>query len=390
MLQFNICLRSADGSGGPLSYSLSTDQKAVRLSPLETTPATFILSLPDFLAQRKLYLGEVYLPQMLVNGKGYFLQKTNQNNVYLLTEEPHCSLFGFSLLNPKSNWADEDVIEKIYFENFTPGDATHYSLESKNLSGSLTSPPTACLQSCDKCGDVCPDQFKCGSQCTTTLGGLGFGIRGDKVVYTYKVSPDKKSVKVAAVDPMYITADLETPDLVRERYFFIDEEPTVGGSYPIYIWVDGEKRYLSQPNRLAEMGPTVYQLTPAPEEGTAQLAPTVVGNWREHTFTPNDFINLAFNNTPKLALWRDFSFQGQPAVTSKKVTSYNNAFALPKTETQGSSQGTQWWYWLLLGLIILVLIIVVVVLVYFLTRPKPERGVYVFSGENSRYFTKQD
>lgn len=387
MLQFNICLRSADESGGPLSYSLSTDQKAIRLGPSESSLATFILSLPDFL-KSKLYLGEVYLPQLLVNGKGYFLQKTNQTNVYLLTEQPHCSLFGFSLLNPKVNWRDEDEIEKIYFENFNPEDATHYSLQGKNLSGPLTSPPTACLESCDLCGDVCPDQFKCGSQCTTTLGGLGFGIRGDKVIYTYKVAPDKKSVKVAAVDPSYITADLETPDLVRERYFFIDGEPTVGGSYPMYIWVDSEKRYLSQPNRLSEMGPTVYQLTQAPEEGTAQFAPANPGNWREYTFTPYDFINLAFNNTPKLALWRDFSFQGQSAITSSKVTSYSNAFALPKTETQGTSKGTQWWYWLLIGLMILLSVIVVIIVVLMI-RPKVRgepTGYYVEGGKTTPYY----
>lgn len=331
-----------------ISYSLSPDRTEVVLGTSEDRMAGFRLP-------KMLHLGRFYTPQLCVYRRCYYLQATARPHHYRLVEDPKAGrLFGFSVLTPKLNWEQRANIQELHFENFDPGQASHYILSSRpQLNGPVVySDPSN------------PDL-------TTTENG--FGLRGEHVIYTYKISPNGKTVTVAATPNSLITDDLETNDIVRERYFYADQAPyMVGTDYPIYIWVNQEKRYLSNPQRLTENGPTNYELTSQPLDNTARLSPLAPANWREPTLTPNDFINLAFNNTPRLALWQDESLQGQPAVLPSTpppaLTSSPMAFTAVGETTTPPSIWQQWWFWLLVALALLLLVTLIVLLA---TRRKP-------------------
>lgn len=367
----------------PVSYSLSPDRTEVILGADHTEAAVFVINeLPPFLREKRgLYLGHLYIPQLYIDNRGYYLQVTSRKNHYRLVDEMESDdLFGFSILQPQLKWQERAEIDKIHFENFDPGNATHFFLATRPRSRSRAIySPTDCRGDENYCGLFTPD--------SDGVEGVGFGLRGRNVVYTYKVSPDQKMVTVAATPTFLVTADLETNDTVRERYFFADLQGTEqfksGVDYPIYIWVNGQKRYLSKPQRHSENGPTTYELTARSEEDTARFSPMTVANWREMTLTPNDFINLAFNNISELALWRDESYQGRPAVVSADNPSLSTvapALLASHSQTEPTSSTivtpfwTQWWFWLLIGLLILLLIVLIVIL----TRPRTPKVTTVY------------
>uniref|UniRef100_A0A6C0IYQ3 Uncharacterized protein n=1 Tax=viral metagenome TaxID=1070528 RepID=A0A6C0IYQ3_9ZZZZ len=422
-----------EGSGGttsrkiiPISYSVSPDRSEVILGTSgRGEAAAFVIDeLPPFLRERRgLHLGRLYTPRLHLDDRSYYLQATHRKNHYrLVSSNDTENLFGFSILQPQLKWQERAEINKIHFENFDPGNVTHYFLETRpRTRDQLIYSPADCQGDENYCGPSNPD--------LTTMEGIGFGLRGQNVVYTYKVSHDKKTVTVAASPSSLVTTDFETNDTVRERYFFADAETgqfRTGTDYPIYIWVDGQKRYLSRPHRLSENGPTIYELTSQPERDTARFSPMTTANWREMNLTPNDFINLAFNNIPELALWRDDSYQGKPIVVSSDnislgasteandeerspyAPSQNPAPALLASYPQSASSPpipvlnfsqepstptiatvppfwTQWWFWLLIG----ILLILIIILIILLSRPRTPQVTTVYRDEPVTYVKKE-
>ena len=403
-----------------ISYTLSPDQREVILGPSKDQPATFLIgNLPPFLQEKRgLYLGRLYTPQLYLNGRPYYLQATSRENHYQLVDSANSDrLFGFSVLRPGLKWGERADMKSIHFENFNPGSAPQYLLSTRPRSSTQAIySPADCEGPDDYCGPTNPD---------LTIQEGGFGLRGPDVIYTYKVSRNGKTVTVAASSKSLITADLETNDTVRERYFFADgDEYRVGVDYPIYIWVDQEKRYLSNPRRLTEDGPTIYELTAQPRENTARLSPMAPSNWREMTVTPNDFINLAFNNTPELALWRDESYQGRPAVVASQRAGAGSIDPTPADERSPAAPSQNpapaflaafpqttvptrvaapppvppptppptafwqhWWFWLLIGLALLLLIILLVIII---TRSRsPSTTAVVYGGEPTAYLVRK-
>jgi hypothetical protein len=431
-LQFNLNLvssvndprvnREDDLKSSPVTYLVSPNEDQVMLCTNERYPiATFeITDLPPFLQRvNGLYLGDIYMPMIKVNERQYYLSKTERSNIYqLLTPEevqfPE-DLFSLSLFGPELQWGEEDSIKNIFFENFEPEQIVDGEIVGFFLNSSvgmipdqqLIYSPTACFDDCLTCGNVCPDDYFClDGICMTNLDGTGFGLRGNGVVYTYKISPNGKTATVAATDKSMISADLErsgdieTNGIVRERYFFADydveeEGFLVNKEYPIYIWDNGQKKYLSNPNRLTENGPTVYQLTYESQPDTAVFSPMTTANWRELTLTPGDFVNFAFNNTPRLSLWNNPSFEGVPAVTESVET-----FTQPPTEAPFATPVTtpfqnnrtppvatteepvrenipfwkQWWFWLIIALLLILLIVFIIVLTRRSSSPPPKIG----------------
>jgi len=411
--QFNLHLVSADLNSNlnqreldnvrssPITYLVSPNNEQVMLCSNERYPvASFSLqALPPFLESANgIYLGEFYTPMLNLNGQSYYLRNMDRPNVYELIQPEQVQLpeelFSFAVLSQNLNWAEEDLLENIVFENFTPDESViGFFLEDSQgttPNRQLVYSPTACPGDCTTCGDVCPENYFCRENfCQTDLLGVGFGIRGNGVVYTYKISPDGESLMVAAVEDSLISANLETNNLVRERFFFtdysVDENNFVTGQeYPMYIWQNLQKRYLSNPNRINENGPTMYQLTDQPSLDGARFSPMVTTNWREMNLTPGDFVNFAFNDTPRLALWNTLQFNNLPAVVEPNLSfaappPFTPPFAapvtagpvmnlatmappLPAAAVVASPFWTQWWFWLVISVVLILLIVLILFL----------------------------
>ena len=341
---FNIQL--VNNSSYPISYQVSPDQKQVVLNnaPDSRTPAGFLISdLPTFLQQMAgLYLGKPYYPQVRINNQMYFLQATNRPNVYDLvqTNMDLSKLFGFVLVKPDLNWQTPYDLSNILFYNFSTGSATKFSFNgTPSRNGALVYSPLLCPNDCQMCGDVCPDLFNCmAGQCVNnvtqgpTFGLRGKGSNGQDYVYTYKIISMNggQALVMAATLPKYISAQIETNDIVRERYFYTDYDGenqfVVGKSYPIYTIINGQKRYLSTPVGPPSSGhpsatpnptssPTLYTLTQNPVSDTAKFSPKTSTNWGQFNLTPDQFPNLAYTEPTSLALWQTSALIGQPAVS---------------------------------------------------------------------------
>lgn len=368
-----------DSAGrNPVRYTLSPNKKEVIIGgrSCKEEARFYVTDRPNYLNDNNgLYLGQLYNPKLKVDGRLYYLEATGRDNRFKLVEDgAGRGLFGFSIMKPGLKWEEMVEIDTVHFEHLTlPTNVTHWFLTStEGLRGRVVYSRVDCSLRDLFCGASEPDVPK--------RNGNGFGIRAQEQLYTYKLSPDRKKATVAAVLNSIVSTDLESQDTVRERWFFADspnDQYKVGVDYPIYIWVDGKKRYLSFPERISENGPTVYELTDGPEKTAAFFSPTAEINWREPTVTPNDFINLAFNSTPRLTLWREESYQGQPAVVKAKQPLKVKSVAPPPQEEQ-KGLTSQWWFWVAIAVIAVLIVALIVVVVVKLTgqRTAAKRELY--------------
>ena len=116
------------------------------------------------------------------------------------------------------------------------------------------------------------------------------------------------------VDPNQISASEEGSDRYRERWFFTHYLPgqnqlSTGQTYPLYTFINGQKRYISNP--VAE----TYPLTNNPSGNTLAFKPTGSVNWQDFSLGPSQFLNLALPSTlssPQIALWQNYGTQGLP------------------------------------------------------------------------------
>lgn len=418
MVAFNLNLVTANDDlnqnlkSNPVTYLISPDQQQVMLcSNNRNQVANFIISdLPPFLGENNgLYLGDVYYPMLSINGQSYFLEQTVQDNVYNLVLPDNVlaveNLFSVAFLSPDLQWDEEDTIDNLMVENFNLDKVVQNKpLEGyfvRGSAGQFIYSAAVCPEDCEYCGNNCPDDYFCtGTECATDNDGVGFGVRGDGFVYSYKIDPNQETVMVAASDQSLITADIETSDIVRERFFYADYQGdednfVVGKDYPIYVWVGDQKKYLSNPNRLQDNGPTIYELTNQPQPDGALFSPTTPANWRERELTPDDFINFAFNNSARLALWNDPSFIGTAAVVdaptilesepvvpppipnaapfATPVTAPFRANGTAGTAGTGEPFWRRWWFWLIITIVLLMLF--GLVLFFALRKPAPKTTV---------------
>lgn len=400
----------------PITYEGTPDNIRLRTDGQGTVAEFGLMDIEPYpKAQGKLYLGKMYSPQLKLGNDFAYLQPNSSPNTYSASRNiPTGPTFSMALLSPMTEWNRPIAIGNVRFDSFMPGNAQTFTMQS-NGSGTIPISPVSCMGNCQQCG-YCPDQFSCTGQrgCVNITGvGPSFGIRGnangEQVVYTYRVMNDNQAV-LAPAKPDFVSADIETDDIVRERYFYADYRQdenyyTAGTTYPIYIVVNGQKRYLSSPQRM-DGGASVYTLTSAPQNNTAAFRPTNEVNWRQFSLTPDNFPNLAYTEPRSLALWQDSTLQTDRAVRGQgqtngpvapvsatpkngcgcngnntQVTAGLNALLAPFSPVlplgaQGSqgnintptSIWSEWWFWLILAAIA-ILIIVAIVLLFRRTEP---------------------
>lgn len=428
-LLFNIYFVTADNRTVPLQFVQSPqqpDQGRLSLDQSSSSQnALFVVDdLPPFLQDNQaFYLGKIYTPKIQLNNQQYYLsQVTDGRNLYDLipiTSNQNASqdnrLFNFALLNSKVGWGVPDVIANLHLDNIFLNGVVGYRFNGQPAITSeqpLVYSPANCQQPNTNlsgptfCGPaVCPEDFSAnGGTCTlsASVDGIPFGVRTSTGIYTYKIRGNQ--IYAAAAHPDVISADIETNDTVRERWFFAEPGPgqntlSIGGSYPIFIITNDRKFYLTNP-QYVDQNAVRYTLSPTVIEGTARFNPTQIIQPR--TLVDLDqFENFIVPNQTDIYLW---SFQSQPLVNSGLTTSslvqnqksflnqpvttqYVSALSTVPPVTGVGQSGTpitsQWWFWLLIVLGIILIIGLIIGIIYW-SRPKPQPVYSPFTTTTTR------
>jgi hypothetical protein len=397
-LLFNIYFVTADNRTVPLQFireqhdptrgRLSLDQSAASQNAL------FVVDdLPPFLQQNQaFYLGQVYHPKIQVDNQQYYLSQVNVGwNIYNLIPatagklNDTSSLFSFALLNLKVGWGIPDVIANLHLDNIFLNGVIGYRF---NAQPALT-PKQALVYSPANCGqpsqngagptfcgpEVCPDGFVSNNNIcipVDSVDGVPFGVRTATGIYTYKIRGNQ--IDAATVHPDVITADIETNNTVRERWFYAEPSPgqrtlSVGGSYPIFIMANDRKFYLTNP-QVIDQYVVRYTLSPTVTKDTARFNPTRV--IQPQTLVDLDqFQNFIVPNQSDIYLW---SYQTQP-LTTQQAAFLSQPLTTSATTTGNTTTSTpitsHWWFWLLIILAIILLIVLIGGLIYWTRRPKP-------------------
>jgi hypothetical protein len=406
-LLFNIYFVTADNRTVPLQFireqhdptrgRLSLDQSSASQNAL------FVVDdLPPFLQQNQaFYLGQVYHPKIQVDNQQYYLSQVNAGrNIYNLIPatagklNDTNGLFSFALLNSKVGWGIPDVIANLHLDNIFLNGVVGYRFNAQPAltpEQALVYSPANCSQSSQNgagptfCGpEVCPDGFVSNNNIcipVDSVDGVPFGVRTATGIYTYKIRGNQ--IDAASARPDVISADIETNDTVRERWFFAEPSPgqrtlSVGGSYPIFIMANDRKFYLTNP-QVIDQNVVRYTLSPTVTKDTARFNPTRV--IQPQTLVDLDqFENFIVPNQSDVYLW---SYQTQPLVNngttrqavflSQPVTTQfmSSLNTTPPATTARNTTTSHWWFWLLIILAIILLIALIGGLIYWARRPKP-------------------
>jgi len=120
-----------------------------------------------------------------------------------------------------------------------------------------------------------------------------------------------------------------------------DTEMQVSLSYPLYILSGTTKIYFTNPK--VSGNTTVYVGTTTKDVGIITFKPSKIGNWRQFTFSTNDFPGLKIPGLSgeSIALWQNPNMSGKSAV-------------IPKKSKSGA------YVWLIIGLVIVLVVIIII------------------------------
>lgn len=318
------------------------------------TPATLRVSdRPPFLTSVDgLYLGASYPVEIVVDGDAMYMRPSNKANVFYLTSGAHPDNLSVTLLTPSLMWGEEASIDELNLDVTLPDDIRGYIVENPaKTDHQLVYSPTACDKGYKTCG-VCPeDASPSDGACKAEYAGVSFGVRSDDSILCYKMTTDETRATVAASALDLVSAGMESDDIVRERLFYVERTPTVGERFPIYIRVNGKRKYLSGGDG------THYRLTDSPRSNGAALTPTRSADWREMVLTSKDFDNFVDSAVGDVALWRGIHAQGETAIRSAPEPA--RVYAAPRTfvpETTPTPIWKRWWFWVLVAIALILLV----------------------------------
>lgn len=324
------------------------------LSTDADTSTFYIDDLPPFLKERQaVYLGASYPIMVNVNNEKHYLRPATKDHVYHLTTTPHPNVLSMSVLAPALDRGEEAAIEELDMPVPKPDGTLGFVVQGE---GQFVFSPTACNDDCYKCGS-CPESFRCDSAlCVSAYPGFDFGVRSTDSALCYKTTKDGSTASVAASALPLISAGQESSDIVRERRFFVDKTPRVGERLPIFIWVDGKKRYLSHPT--GEEQPIQYTLTETPMIEGAAIVPKEMATWRDMSLTPDSFEHFPVDRMQSIALWRNAE-KGEAVLPKLKRQHASPITDIPETttkETPPTPIWKRWWFWVIVAIAFLLLI----------------------------------
>lgn len=388
--------------------STSIDQLTNNIIFAETSPsptasrALFeINNLPLFLVSNGnvgVYLGKSYPLKLISNGISYFLQQSingyqlsntcsNCVTITVLSLDLFWSTDTFNSITPNS-FISTLFYTPIPVPGQPPGQIVLTNRAYFYLSTILQSlirvsvayPPISCPASCETCG-YCPSNFSCNnglcSSDVLTISSINppvtFGLRTKNSVITYTsdasagyyLSPNQISVDYENTD---ISGGM--PILIPQRWFYIDlpsgqGELFVGKSYPIYIYINNRKFYITMNSQIPNGFKII--LSPMVRPDTLTFVPTKSATWGDFVFTNSDFLNGKFVNGP-IALWQNNSLIGSPAVLDIIQTIQPS-----KLSSKPKPILAEWWFWLLIVGIILLIIIIGI---YFIAKERKEKMAF--------------
>ena len=327
-----------------------------------------------------LILGKIY-PVKLRSGDREMYLEPVKGGLFKPISVPGDNVLSYTVLQPGMIWGEVYPASQVRFSDTRFENAT-VKLESGTSGVAVTT-----LQELQESRPI--DQISDRSQ--------GFGLRGPDGVYTYTV--DDGEVTVGYVKNQNVSYQVDTQDIVTEKPFYFDYLPGTtalvpGMEYPIYIYIDGDRKYLSSPKRAGPNGPTKYTPTDSPTGDTARLFPTSAFFWREYALTPGNFQNLVYDTPQALGLWNDVTYSQTLATEANPLTGVGappGVVAQERVQQAVRAEDTQplkpvepvvvnppvpiykkWWFWVLIFIAALVVAALLSWLVYFLTKPKPD------------------
>ena len=358
-----------------------------------TTIAQFIFDdLPQYLIDNSgVYLGYRYPLKLAVNGLSFYMIPNPGTAIYKLVDtipadNTLVDVAHIAFLTEDIVWSiDTDVQVSGSIDISTNFGYTSLSgslvflaqagfiLQSPSISKTIPMiyPVLSCKSDCVTCG-YCPDNFSCSNAFCSTEQSVGsntgtFGIRirsssGDEYVLTYNENiPLGSSMSTGYLLPEdEISVDIlsETPTLFTEQWFYVDlfsgdTELKTNKQYPIYVIINGVKKFIKIPTNIQYGESFPIDLLDQSGTGTLTLTPSTTGNWGSYFLTgTSDFTSSSFPSGA-VALWQNFSLLGTPAI----------GFGLPAPSSSTI-------IWIVVAAVVLLFIVGIIIVIFLAARPQ--------------------
>ena len=375
-----------------MEFTLSSNGNPLRLEQSVSTTNAYILlfttfdngpiaqlrfpsTIPFFQKNPGIYLGDKTPIQVLINGVyKYFeiIEEQKGSNPALVRPVdtlPNKSL-NLTVFQRKPNNLYK-IGSEITFEgiNIVKGidiNAEINIINSLGSSGFIDSVAHCnTTNECSVCSSIaCPGSFSCVngtcqvSNVTDPSMGLRYSEKGGMNILTVKKDTKNEYtfefISIDDIYPNYRGEQVET--WVFAELQPGDTEMQVSLSYPLYILSGTTKIYFTNPK--VSGNTTVYVGTTTKDVGIITFKPSKIGNWRQFTFSTNDFPGLKIPGLSgeSIALWQNPNMSGKSAV-------------IPKKSKSGA------YVWLIIGLVIVLVVIIIIIVVYYVNSKNKNNEV---------------